>query len=154
MTGYVICSGTFSLSANVPKTIISIVSVNEAPVITQMSVSFKGTTQTDAPALVELCLCSQISSGVSNPVVAAQVWGTPQLTPTVVPSIGFTTEPTVIVPIRQWFITPAGGVLDLQYPLGREPMGAILASTTGKGILLRVTASAAVTCTGYMEWGE
>ena len=153
-TGFVICSGTFALSANVPKTIISIVSTTDAPVIDELGVSFDGTTQTDKPVIVELCFCTQVTSGTSSPVGSSLIHGPQQNTPSVVPSINFTLEPTVITPVRQWFITPAGGGIVEQFPLGREPQGTTAASSSGKGIILRCTAAAAVNVKGYMEWEE
>lgn len=54
--------------------------------------------------------------------------------------ITLTTEPTAVEILAEWFLQPFGGVIDLEYPLGREP----LAAAAGNRIGLRYITPAAV----------
>lgn len=58
-----------------------------------------------------------------------------------------TAEPTAVEVLAEWYVQPFGGVLDMQYPLQREP----LAAAAGQRIGLRYTTPAAVTpnCRSY-----
>ena len=42
-----------------------------------------------------------------------------------------TAEPTAVEILADWEIQPFGGVLDIQYPLGREPLGAAAGQRMG-----------------------
>lgn len=62
-------------------------------------------------------------------------------TPTTTGLVNLTTEPTAAEVLADWFIQPFGGVLDIQYPLQREPLGA----SAGQRIGLRYVTPASVT---------
>jgi len=51
-------------------------------------------------------------------------------------------------------VTPNGGLLVIQFPLGREQVGTIAGASAGKGQLLRCNAPANVNVRGYLEFEE
>lgn len=53
-----------------------------------------------------------------------------------------TTEPTAVEILRSWFIQPFGGLLVLQFPLGREPQAS---GTSANRLGLRYIAPATIT---------
>lgn len=73
-------------------------------------------------------------------------------TPTTTGLVNLTTEPTAVEILADWFLQPFGGVLDIQYPLQREPIGA----SAGQRIGLRYVTPAAVTpnCRSYVWLDE
>lgn len=63
-----------------------------------------------------------------------------------------TAEPTAVEVMAEWYLQPFGGLLDLQYPLGREP----LSPAAGARMGLRYITPAAVTpnCAAYVWFDE
>lgn len=72
--------------------------------------------------------------------------------PTTTGLVNLTTEPTAVEVLADWFLQPFGGLLDMQYPLQREP----LAAAAGQRIGLRYTTPASVTpnCRAYVWFDE
>jgi hypothetical protein len=66
----------------------------------------------------------------------------------------YSAEPTVLNPVKQWYVPAFMGLFTIQAPLGREPMLLGTATTIMKGIAIRVSAPAAVNVRGYIEWDE
>jgi hypothetical protein len=155
-TGYVQGSGAaIALAAATPKTIFNLIAgANSQAIITEFSISFDGVTASAVPVLVELCQSTQAGagSGQSTPTPAViRGQGTSGST------FGLnyaTTEPTALTVIKQWLVTPNGGLLVIQSPLGREVITNLSGSATVKAIALRCNAPAVVNCRGYMEWEE
>ena len=62
-----------------------------------------------------------------------------------------TTEPTTVSVLDSWYLQPLGGLLVLQYPLGREPIG----QTGGSALGIRYVTPSSVTpdcvCTFWFE---
>ena len=155
--GFVVKSGAAAtaLAAATAKTIVNCISGTRALILTEFGVSFDGVTASAVPVLIELCSCTQGAAG------------TPGASPTPLPirpldgaaaiftaGNDYSAEPTTIVPIKHWLLTPNGGVLVIQFPLGREMWGSVTAATAGKGMLLRLTAPAVVNARAYMEVEE
>jgi hypothetical protein len=62
-----------------------------------------------------------------------------------------TTEPTTVVVYEDWFLQPYGGVLVVDFPLGREFMG----SAAGNRIGLRYTSGTATpNVRAYAVWEQ
>jgi hypothetical protein len=66
----------------------------------------------------------------------------------------YSVEPTVLTQWKQWLVTPNGGLLVIQFPLGREPVTDVSGGPTTKGIGLRDTAPAVVNARAYIEFEE
>ncbi len=66
----------------------------------------------------------------------------------------YTAEPTVLTAIKHWLLTPNGGLLVIQFPLGRETLGTSAAASAGKGLFLRDNAPTIVNARAYLEFEE
>ena len=95
-------------------------------------------------------MCQQATSGTSTAGTLTQLRGR-TTTVGATAGINYSAEPTVLTAIKQWLVTPYGGNLVIQFPLGREPEAD---ATTNKGIAIRVTAPAAVNVRAYAEFEQ
>lgn len=153
--GYVVKTGTgaTALAAATAKTLVNLISgANDAPLVTEMSVGFDGVTASAVPVLVDLGYSTQAGAGTP---------GTSP-TPTLIrgkgaagstSAVDYTVEPTALTAFKHWLVTPNGGLLVIQFPLGREPLPD-LSGGTNKAIFLRANAPAVVNCRAYMEFEE
>jgi hypothetical protein len=147
-----------AVRAATAQTVINLISAtNDMPIITEIGVGFDGTAAS-APALVELLLSSQVGAGTpgSSPspqLIRGFVSGGSAAQSTA--GISYSAEPTVLTLAKQWLVTPTGGQLIIQFPLGREPSGITSGgSGAGKGYALRITSPQACNCRAYMEFEE
>ena len=149
VAGYVVNNtSATALTAATAKTIINIIpSTGRTATIVEFGVSFDGVTASAVPVLVELCSSTQATSGTSTAGTLTQLRGR-TTTVGATAGINYSAEPTVLTAIKQWLVTPYGGNLVIQFPLGREPEAD---ATTNKGIAIRVTAPAAVNVRAYAE---
>ena len=155
--GFACTSGAAFAVTSGAKTLINLVSGATAapPVLVEFGVSFDGVTASAVPALVELCSSTQATAGTTGTVGSiVQIRGYAGATSGVTVVGQYTAEPTVLTAVKQWFVPAFMGLLTIQFPLGREPMGFDTASTAGKGWALRVSAPAAVNVRAYLEWDE
>jgi hypothetical protein len=157
--GYACTSGAAFAVTSGAKTLINLISPATAapPVVTEFGVSFDGVTASAVPALVELCYSTQAAAGTPGTVgTVTQIRGWAGLGVTAGATVSgqYTAEPTVLVPVKQWFVPAFMGLFTIQFPLGREAAGFDTAATSGKGIAIRVSAPAAVNVRGYIEWDE
>ena len=138
-------------TAGAKTALMAIAAANSGLIVVEFGVSFDGVTASAVPALVELVSSTQATAGTGT--------GTPTVTQTrgrvtggEPPTVAgrYSAEPTVLVRHRAWYVRQDGGLLVVQFPLGREPEiddsgGAI------KGYGIRVTVSANVNVMAYME---
>lgn len=113
-------------------------------------VGFDGVTASAVPVLVELCYCTFATNSPgtnSTNLTETQSYGR-------VLAAGFTgaydwtagNQPTTVSLIKPYLLTPNGGLLVIQFPLGTEPDCAL-----GEGFTLRCTAPAIVNVRGGMD---
>jgi hypothetical protein len=121
MTMYV-ANATATLSASTTRTIVQLLSSTQPLRIKELGVSFDGTDASLTPIKVDLV--RQTSGGT-----ASTTGGVPleqqEIGPTSLTTYraGFSsTEPTTTDVIRSWYVTPAGGLFVMQFPLGDEPV--------------------------------
>lgn len=153
-SGYAVTTGgAVSLSAATAKTILGVRSNAAFGLdLKKFRVSFDGVTAAAVPALVELCYCTwatQGTMGTNNTTLTsavAQLYGR-ALTHGVTAGKAWTTEPTVLQPIDEWLLTPNGGLVILDIPLGDTPDCGL-----SEGFALRVNAPAAVNVRGALWW--
>ena len=152
VAGYVVNNGAATaLTAATAKTIVNVIpSANRIATIVEFGVSFDGVTASAVPVLVELVSSSQGTSGTSTAGTINQIRGRLN-TVGATAGVNYTAEPTTLTVIKQWLVTPYGGNLVIQFPLGREPEAD---ATTNKGIAIRLTAPAAVNARGYIEFEQ
>lgn len=139
-SGYSITTqGAVTLSASTAKTILAIKAGSDLGVdLLGFDVGFVGTTVTDAPVLIELCACTFGSAGTSSSATVRQLYGRAAGTG-FTGSRNYSAEPTALTVIRECTLTPAGGTIVYDYPLGMSPD-----SPLGEGFALRCTAGAGV----------
>lgn len=143
-------NGDIALSAATAKSIFSFVNAaNGLFRCIEMSVSFDGTSATAEPVQVELCSSTQATAGTSTAHTIAQIGG-PTRTVQGTARRNYTAEPTVLTVLKRWLVRADGGLLIIQYPLGREPEQVV----TTDALIVRCDAPATVNAQGYMEVEE
>lgn len=112
-------------------------------------VAFDGVTAAATPVLVELCAATFAtnSPGTNSTAVSVrQLYGRAAGT-------GFsaaknwTSEPTALTVIDEWLLSPNGGLVIYDWPLGTSPD-----SPLGEGFVIRCTADAAVNVRATMKF--
>lgn len=153
--GYTVStSAAVSLAAATAKTALMVICPSSFGVdLTKFRVEFDGVTASAVPALVELVTSTNASNSTpgtantSETSAITQVYGRSIAT-------GFTafsassSEPTVLTVIERFLLTPCGGTLLYDFPLGSTPDTAVSA-----GIGIRITAPAIVNARASM-WFE
>jgi hypothetical protein len=134
-------SGLVTLSASATKSLWLLNPVTDFFVIAQMSVSFKTSAASDTVA-VELYRVTTIGTPAGTTATFTKINRVSDAAaPTTTGLTSLTTEPTAVEVLADWEIQPFGGLVDMQYPLMREPISA----AAGARIGLRVTTPAATT---------
>jgi hypothetical protein len=148
---YAINSAIFAAGTAVHTDLVAVAPAGHGLALTEAAVSFDGITASAVPVYMELCVSTQAGAGTGGTaptiqqVRGAATGGSP---PTATGS--HTVEPTVLVRVRSWYVSPNGGLFVYPLPLGREIE---CGSTTGtqRGIAMRSTPPAAVNLQAYME---
>lgn len=122
------------------KTILSVIAPAQFGVdLKKYRISFTGTSAAGVPILVELWKFGTDGTGTSGTV--NQVYG-PTITPGFTTKYNYTAEPTSLTgPLDSWTLTPAGGLVIYDFPLGDTPDTAV-----SQGFALRTMAPADVNC--------
>jgi hypothetical protein len=129
------------------------------PSVTELCVGFDGVTASNTPALVELVYGTKASNSTpgtgSTTFTPLQMRGWPAQASANAAANACSSEPTVLTANKFWLVTPNGGLLVVQSPLGREPT-AVASGTaiSGNQIGLRVTAAQTVNTRSYVEFEE
>lgn len=134
-----------ALTAATAKTIVQIkAAANQRVDVRSVSVTFKGTSPTETPILVELVHSS--SSGTAT-------GGTPRRdsagteTLQVTSQTNFTVEPATDYVMREWLFHPQGGFME-KFSVGEIQVEG------GARVGLRVTSPQTATCRGYISGEE
>lgn len=109
--------------------------------LVSFSVGFDGVTASAVPVLVELCYCTFATNAPgtnSTTTTVDQHYGR-VLTHGFTAGKTWTTEPTVVTAHREFLLTPAGGLIVRDFPLGQSPDSAF-----SEGFVLRCNAPASV----------
>ena len=153
--GFVVKSSTTAtaLVANTAKTCCNVIpGANRQCILCEVSNSFDGVTASNVPVLVELVGSTQATAGTSTAFTPYLIRGIGAATAT--GQTDYTAEPTVLTPFKHWLVTPNGGLLVIQSPLGREAQTNLSGSATLLGIALRDNAPAVVNSRTYLEFEE
>ncbi len=137
-----ITGGAVALSAATAKTILGWKAhANSGLLLLDYEVSFDGTSAGATPVLVEICYVTWATNapGTNSTSVTPTQRSGRVLTVGATAGKTWTAEPTVISVIRERLLTPNGGLVIYDYPLGKEPDCAL-----GEGFALRCTAPATV----------
>lgn len=141
--GYsVVTSGAVSLSAAATKTVIGVLSGASFGLdLKKIRYGFDGVTASHAPVLVELCYATFATNPPgtnSTSLTTQQLYGR-AIAHGVTAAKNWTAEPTVLTVIEEELLTPNGGVLWYDFPLGDTPDCAL-----NHGFALRMTTAASV----------
>ena len=120
--------------------------------LVEFGISFDGVTASAVPVLVEIGTGTQAGAGTgaASPPTPVLVRGraTGGSAPTEIHNC--TAEPTAQTVLRQWLVSPNGGLFVYPLPLGRE-IECDSSGGTAKAIFARVTSAATVNSRCYME---
>jgi hypothetical protein len=127
--------------------------------LTEICVGFDGTTSTNTPVLCELCFGTKASNSTpgtgSTTFTPLQIRGWPAQASVQAAANNCSSEPTVLTSIKQWLVSPYGGLLVVLSPLGREPTSVASGTAlSGNQVGLRTTAPQTVNTRGYLELEE
>jgi|SRR6478735_1577274 len=142
--GYSVATGAaVALTGGAAKTVLFVVAPAQFGVdLKKWRVAFDGVTATAVPALVEVCALSAATNstaGTNNTsATVTQVYGR-AITAGFTAGYNSTSEPTVLTVIDTVLMTPNGGVIVYDYPLGDTPDNDV-----SKGFAIRINAPAAV----------
>ena len=150
--GYtVVTGGAVALTASTAKSVLGIKRASDFGLdLTKIWWGFTGVTATEAPVTCELCYCTFGANPPgtnSSSVTPAQLYGR-TIAHGVTAGKTWTTEPTTITPLGEIPLTPNGGTLLYDSPLGTSPDCA-----PDQGFVLRFTAAASVSVRATM-WFE
>ncbi len=121
MSKYVAVTGTaVACASNAAVGIISVISDTKTIKIKEIGISFDGTDATKTPIRVDLCLASTDGTGTSG-TVDAEDGGEDTAYATSKYNYAAGAQPTGSVRVvRSWYVSPAGGLWVMQFPLGEE----------------------------------
>ncbi len=151
--GYTLPMGApVALSAGVAKTALCVICPAQFGIdLTKMRLGFDGVTASAVPVLVEFCdstLATNSTPGTNNTTgTVTQVYGR-AITAGFTGFYASTSEPTVLTRYDSWTLTPNGGLVIYDWPLGSTHDTPVSA-----GIALRLNAPAAVNANGAF-WFE
>jgi hypothetical protein len=142
-SGYSVATGgAVPLATGTAKTVIGVRSGASFGLdLKKVRVSLDGTTATAVPVLVELCYATFATNSPgtnSTSITPAQLYGR-TIAHGITAAKTWTAEPTVLTPLDEWLLTPAGGLVILDIPLGDTPDSAV-----SEGFALRLNAPAVV----------
>lgn len=145
---YTLRSGDVALVAATAKTVLALITgATRRAKVKELTIAFSSTTQTDAPVLVELVQFDTDGTGTAATPVAVD-----RADPAAIATAksNYTAEPTVN-PAVLWEtrMTPIGGTLILQTPLGDE-----FKFSLSKTYALRMTAPQAQTARVVLKFEE
>lgn len=142
--------GAVALSAATAKTILGVVAPATFGLdLKKFRVAFDGVTASAVPVLIELCYSTFATNSPgtnSTAITERQVYGR-SIAIGAVAAKTWTTEPTVLTVIEEFLLTPNGGVIFYDYPLGDTPDSAV-----SEGFAIRCTAPATVNVRATIWW--
>jgi hypothetical protein len=124
VTTYGTRTGSVALTASSTKSLWLLNPATDLFVIAQMAISFDASASS-AGVGIELYRVTTLGTPTGTTATFTKIQPVGDAaSPTTTGLTALTAEPTAVEILADWFIQPFGGALDLQYPLGREPMAA------------------------------
>lgn len=134
-------SGAITLSASATKSLWLLNPATDFFLIAQFGVSFNASASSSTVA-VELYRTTTLGTPTGTSATFTKINRVGDAaSPTTTGLVNLTAEPTAVEVLADWEIQPFGGVIDIQYPLQREPLSA----AGGQRIGLRCTTPASTT---------
>ncbi len=137
--GYTAVTGAaVALAAGAAKTVLTVTAPAQFGLdLISYTVGFDGVTSSAVPVLVELC-ANTGTAGTSTSGTVNQAYGR-AVTAGFTTAYNYTVEPGTLTVIESHLLTPVGGLLIRDFPLGQTPDCAV-----STGFALRLTAPAIV----------
>lgn len=144
--GYSVMTGSSAIaSGTAAKTILAVLAPAQFGVdLKKWRIGFEGVTATAVPILVELCYLTAATNSTPGTANTSRTSAIQQVNGRSIVT-GFTafenstSEPTVLTVVDSFPLTPAGGLVIYDFPLGDTPDSAV-----SQGFAIRVTAAATV----------
>lgn len=140
--------GAVALAAATAKTIVGVKAhANSGLLLTSTRLAFDGVTASAVPVLAELCYCTwgANSPGTNSTSTTPRQGNGRVLTAGFTSGKTWTTEPTTLTVVEDVLLTPNGGLVYYDFPLGTEWDCAL-----AEGFALRLTAPAIVNARAVM----
>lgn len=141
--------GAVALGAATAKTIVGVKGhANSGILLSGLRIGFDGVTASAVPVLIELCYNTWATNGPGTNSTST----TPRQCNGRALAAGFTSgktwtsEPTALTVVDDWLLTPNGGLILLDIPLGKEYDSAL-----AEGFSIRCNAPAAVNVRAVLE---
>lgn len=134
--GYtIITGGEVALSAATAKTVLMVIAPSQFGIdLRSVALAFDGVTASNEPVAVELVSSTQATAGTNTSVTPAQVYGR-AITAGFTAAKNYSAEPTVLTVIDEWSVSPNGGLVIRDWPLGEG-----FDQDVSKGLGIRLTA--------------
>ena len=150
---YAVDNGAWQLTAASTQTVWLLDPVTNPFTIVEFGISFNASVSS-VPIEVDLYIANALGSAAGSSA-SVRALGSTTTTATTTALVNLTTEPSTKFIIQSWYVQPFGGVLDIQYPLGREGLSAIGgATTTGRYGLQCVSPSGVAVAALSYVWLE
>lgn len=141
--------GAVALTAATAKTVLGVKAhANSGLLLSGLLVGFNGVSASEVPGVLELCYCTWAtnSPGTNSTSTTPRQKNGRTLAAGFTSGKTWTAEPTVLTVIRDFLLTPNGGLVYVDIPLGKEWDCAL-----GEGFALRCTYAAAANVRAIME---
>jgi hypothetical protein len=151
--GYTVISGQVSLAAASTRTVLALIAPSTFGLdLTKVRIGFDGSTNNQASVVVDLCaatFATNSTPGTNNTAVTPnQIYGRQiavGATAFAASATGF--EPTVLTVLSKFPLSPQGGLVMYDIPLGTTPD-----SPVSQGFVLRCTTPTGVSVNAYGEF--
>lgn len=136
--GYSCWSGSVAASTSGLKSVLSVIAPSTFGVdLLKARIGFDGVTASNAPVNIQLAVFTADGTGTSNSSIQ-QAYGR-SITTGFTSKTNYTVEPTGLTVLEDGLLTPNGGVLWYDFPLGNSPDSAV-----SGGFVIRASAGASV----------
>lgn len=141
-------TGSSPLTAASTKSLILLNPGSREITLTEFAVSFDGSAAAASIGL-EIYRVTTVGSPAGTTGVAVSSF---QGMPVALASglVNLTTEPTTVEVMKEWFLTPFGGTLHIQSPLGRE----VINTTSRLGLRYVTPTGVSPNARAFFEWEE
>jgi hypothetical protein len=146
--GYTVTTGgEVSLSAATAKTVLNVIAPATFGIdLRSVEIAFDGVTASNEPVLVEICSSTQATAGTNSAATPVQVYGR-AITTGFTAAKNYSAEPTVLTVIDEFSLSPNGGLVIRDWPLGEG-----FDQDVSKGLAIRITAPQTVSVRATMKF--
>lgn len=146
--GYTVASGSVALAAATAKTILNVIAPAQFGIdLRSLELAFDGVTAANTPVLVEICSSTQATAGTAGTTPTVNQGYGRAITAGFTAAAGYTAEPTVLTALDAFTLSPNGGLVIRDWPLGEG-----FDQDVSKGLAIRLTAAQVVNARATMKF--